>query len=323
MTKQHQAPLQVTVIGGSGFLGSHVADQLSEMGHRVRIYDRVASPWLRPDQEMVVADLLDAAALDQALAGCEVVYNFAALADLDQALDKPLETVRINVLGNVQVLEACRRHDVKRFIYASTVYVYSREGGFYRCSKQAAEHYVEEYQRVYGLNYTILRYGSLYGPRANESNGLFCIVLDALRTSSVSYEGNPESVREYIHVEDAARASVVALGDDFLNQSVVLTGHEPMRVHDLLKMLAEILGIPDREIRFRDEDYPGHYVRTPYSYQPKLGRKYTPPLHVDLGQGLLQSIDEARRYLLQAKSGTHSGLLNSNPIEIKPAGLAR
>jgi len=285
--------MKVIVFGGSGFLGSHVADQLSDEGHEVKIFDRVASPWLRHDQEMIVGNLLDAELVDKSVAGCDVIYNFAALADLNEALDKPVETVRVNVLGNVLLLDAGQRHKVGRFVYASTVYVYSREGGFYRCSKQAAEHYVEEYQRVYGQDYTILRYGSLYGPRSGECNGLFRIVRSALETGTVRYEGSPEAMREYIHVEDAARASVAALGDDFRNQSVVLTGHEPMRVLDLLKMLAEILGMPDA-VEFVEGDYTGHYVRTPYAYQPKLGRKYVPPLHVDLGQGLLQLIDEVR-----------------------------
>ena len=138
------------------------------------------SPWLRLDQQMIVGDLLDQATLDQAIYGCEVVYNFAAIADLEEALEKPVETARINVLGNVQILEACRKFEISRYIYASTVYVYSRDGGFYRCSKQAAEHYVEEYQRSYGLDYTILRYGSLYGPRSDQSNGLWRIVKNAL-----------------------------------------------------------------------------------------------------------------------------------------------
>jgi UDP-glucose 4-epimerase len=238
--------------------------------------------------------VLDLDGLSAAVAGSDAVYHFAAFADLNEALDKPLDTVRVNVLGTVNVLEACRRHGVKRLVYASTVYVYSREGGFYRCSKQAAEHYVEEYQRAYGLDFTILRFGSLYGPRADATNGLYQIVRDALQHGSISYDGNPESIREYIHVQDAARASVVALGEEFRNESVIVTGPQPMRVMDLLKMLAEILGLPDT-VTFKDEAYAGHYVRTPYAYQPKLGRKYVPTLHVDLGQGLLELIDEVRR----------------------------
>ena len=284
--------MNTLVIGGSGFLGSHVADQLSLAGHAVRIFDRLASPWLRGDQTMLIGDLLNFQHVFDAMVGCEVVYNFAAIADLDEALNKPVETARVNVLGNVQVLEACRQAAVKRYVYASTVYVYSREGGFYRCSKQAAEQYVEEYQRSYGLDYTILRYGSLYGPRADERNGLWRIVKTALETGCVRYEGSPEAMREYIHVEDAARASIAALGDEFRNQHVVLTGQEPMRVLDLLKMLAEILDLPKDAVEFVPVEYAGHYVRTPYAYQPKLGRKYTPPLHVDLGQGLLQLIEE-------------------------------
>jgi len=270
-----------------------VAEQLSAAGHRVRIYDRVASPWQRPDQQMIVGDLLNSELLNEAIAGSDAVYNFAALADINVALDQPVETVRVNILGNVQVLEACRANGVKRFVFASTVYVYSREGGFYRCSKQAAEHYVEEYQRIYGLDFTILRYGSLYGPRSGPSNGLYRIVRNALETGVLRYEGSADALRQYIHVEDAARASVAGLGDDFRNQSVVLTGQEPMRVLDLLKMLAEILGVTT-PVEFLDADVPGHYVRTPYAYQPKLGRKYVPPMHVDLGQGLLQLIDEVR-----------------------------
>ena len=284
---------QVCVIGGAGFLGSHVADALSDNGYAVRIYDKKPSNWLRNDQEMIVGNLLNADEVNSAVKGSEVVYNFAALADLNEAVDKPLETIQVNVLGNGNVMEACRRFGVKRFIYASTVYVYSRQGGFYRCSKQAAEHYVEEYQHSYGLDYTILRYGSLYGPRSDESNGLYRIVRGALETGTVKYFGSSDALREYIHVEDAARASVAALGDEFRNESVVLTGQEPMRVLDLLEMLNEILGL-HHPIEFVENDQSGHYVRTPYAYQPKLGRKYIPPMHVDLGQGLIQLIDEIR-----------------------------
>ena len=287
---------KVVVVGGSGFLGSHVCDQLSDIGHKVRIFDCVESPWLRPNQEMIVGDLLgESSTLLDALEGYNVVYNFAGVSDLDDALDKPFETTKVNVLGNVILLEACRKAKVQRYIYASSLYVYSREGGFYRCSKQSAEHFVEEYQRTYGLDYTILRYGSLYGPRSGEKGGLWRIVKRALDTGIVSYEGSSEAMREYIHVEDAARASITTMGGEFLNQHVVLTGQEPMRVIDLLKMLVEILGLPKDAIKFIESEPLGHYIRTPYAYQPKLGRKYVLPIHVDLGQGLLQLIEEVQK----------------------------
>lgn len=311
----------VCVIGGSGFLGSHVADALSNAGYGVRILDRVASRWTRTDQEMIVGDMLDATVLDRAIAGCQAVYNFAAIADLDEALGKPVETVRVNVLGCVQVLETCLRNGVKRLVYASTVYVHSREGGFYRCSKQAAEQYVEEYQRTYGLDYTVLRYGSLYGPRSDHHNGLWRIVKRALETGKVSYEGSAEAMREYIHVEDAARASVAALGEEFRNQHVVLTGQESMRVVDLLKMLAEILSL-SHQVEFIENEVTGHYVRTPYAYQPKLGRKFIPPMHVDLGQGLLQLIGEVQEGLL-AKGNQREVTDQRNDKSYYPLGRQR
>jgi len=286
--------LKITVFGGSGFLGSHVSDQLSEAGHKVCIFDSVESPWLRRDQKIILGDLMDETMLLDAVEGCDAVYNFAAISDLDEALDKPIESAKVNVIGNVMLLDACQKANVQRYIYASSVYVYSRHGGFYRCSKQSAEHYVEEFHQSYGLNYTILRYGSLYGPRSDDRNGLWRIIKHALESETVRYEGSPEAMREYIHVEDAARASVTVLKEDFCNQHVVLTGQESMRVYDLLKMIGEILGRPN-SVEFVEPKYEAHYVRTPYTYQPKLGRKYVPPMHVDLGQGLLQLIEEVQK----------------------------
>ena len=108
---------KAVVVGGSGFIGSHVADQLSDAGHKVRIFDCVESPWLRPNQEMIVGDLLgESSTLMDALEGHTVVYNFAGVSDLDDALDKPFETTKVNVLGNVILLEACRKAKVQRYI---------------------------------------------------------------------------------------------------------------------------------------------------------------------------------------------------------------
>jgi UDP-glucose 4-epimerase len=209
------------VVVVSGFIGSHVADRLSDVGYQVTIYDKIKSQWLRNDQKFIIGDVQDSEKLNQIIAGAEVVYNFAAIADLNQALKQPIKTININILGNLNVLEACRTNGVRRFIYASTIYVHSREGGFYRCSKQASEAYVEEYQKIYGLDYTILRYGSLYGPRADHTNGLYRIIKSALENGIISYEGDIDAMREYIHVEDAARTSVDAINDTFIDKIIV------------------------------------------------------------------------------------------------------
>lgn len=278
------------VTGGSGFLGSFIADTLSESGYAVTVFDSRPSEYLRDGQQMVVGDLLDPDGLVAAADGCEVVYHLAALADLNAARDRPLETAATNVVGTVRALEAARLAGAERFLFASTVYVYSRAGGFYRCSKQAGEAFVEEYQRRYGLPFTILRFGSLYGPRADASNGVHRLLRQAAESGRVRHSGHPEDSREYVHVEDAARLSVEALDPTYENQHVVVTGHHPMRLADLFTMFSEILGseIAIEYLPPADE----HYRVTPYAFTPRVGRKLTSNYYVDMGQGLLQMLED-------------------------------
>ena len=277
------------VFGGAGFLGSHVADALSDSGHDVVIFDRKASAYRRDDQEEIVGDILDEDAVSDAVVGRDVVYNFAGIADIEQARDNPVDTVRYNVLGNTVMLEAARRHRVKRFLFASSVYVYSEHGSFYRNSKQACELLIDSYQRVHGLDYTILRYGSLYGPRSDARNGVYRILRQAVEEGRIDHAGTGEEVREYIHVEDAARLSVAALDEEFANEHVVLTGHQAMKVHDLLVMVAEMLG-GDVTVNYLPATSEEHYVVTPYTFRPRVGRKLIANSYLDLGQGLLHTV---------------------------------
>lgn len=279
------------VFGGSGFLGSHVADELSANGYNVVVFDAVESKWLSNGQEMMVGSVLDREAVRGAIVGADVVYNFAAIADLNDGYRKPLETIEINVLGNANIMSACCEQQVDRFVFASSVYVHSQSGGFYRCSKQASEKYVEEYQRLLGLNYTILRYGSLYGHRADASNGLYRLVSRAIKDRQLSYEGDPETVREYIHVKDAAKSSVEILADEYRNASILLTGAQQTRMDDLLKMLREMLSLKT-DLQFSGKAAAGHYVRTPYTFQPDLSRKFIGNSYVDFGEGLLKLVEE-------------------------------
>lgn len=286
--------MKITVFGGSGFLGSHICDKLTEAGHEVTIVDINPSPWLKPEQRMLVGSILDEETVDKAVADADFVFNYAGIADIGEANNRPVDTARLNVVGNVMALEACRRHNVKRYVFASSLYVYGRSGGFYRCSKQACEIYIENYQAMHGLEYTILRYGSLYGPRADNRNAIHRFVHEAMTTGCITYYGAPTALREYVHADDAAQATLEVLDPAYVNQNIIVTGNQPMRVGDLFKMIGEILG-RDIEIHYQNDPNSGHYQITPYAFMPKIGRKLVPPLTVDLGQGILRVMEAEHR----------------------------
>jgi len=286
--------VKAIVFGGSGFVGSHLADALTHAGHIVTVFDLNRSAYLQSSQQFIQGDILDAESVKLAVAGQELVYNFAGLADIDEALERPVDTVRLNLLGCVNQLEAARLYGIKRFIFASTIYVYSEEGGFYRASKQACELYIEEYQRRFGLDFTILRYGTLYGRRADKRNSVHRYLQQALFDRKISIGATGDEIREYIHVQDAARASVQILEDEYRNQNVILTGNHSMRFRDLLYMIREIVGTDVQlEIQPAVQDgIGGHYNLTPYTFRPKIGKKLVSHYYLDMGQGLLECLEE-------------------------------
>ena len=286
------------VFGASGFLGSHVADALSAAGYQVRLFDQSPSPYLKPDQEMIVGDIMDLDQVTAATKGAAFVYNFAAIADIDEAHNKPVATATINVMGNMHVLEAARLAGVRRYIFASSVYVYSESGSFYRASKQAAERFTETYHESYGMEYNILRYGSLYGRRSDLRNGIYRMLHEAIADHSITYKGSGDAMREYIHVEDAARMSVQVLAPEFANNHIILTGQEKLKIKDVMTMIAEIMPWPVT-LNFDDANTLHHYKITPYAFQPRIGRKLVLNEHVDLGQGLLDCLRELHESLHQ------------------------
>ena len=143
---------KVVVFGGSGFLGSHVADALSDEGYHVVIFDLKKSKYLRDNQEMFIGNILNRDQIREVIIDARYVYHFAAIADIKEAQEKPVEAVEVNILSTVYILDACREFGVERFLYGSTIYVYSEHGSFYRSTKQASELLIENYQKIYNLN---------------------------------------------------------------------------------------------------------------------------------------------------------------------------
>jgi len=277
------------VFGGSGFLGSHVADTLTEEGFLVKIFDCDKSPYIHGNQEMIIGNIMDMEEVIVATKDADVVYHFAGIAGISEANKSPIEAVKYNILGTVNILDACVKNNVSRFIFASTVYVYSEQGGIYRSCKQSSELLIENYQKLYNLDFTILRFGSLYGKRANDFNWIQKIIKQALTEGKMQRKGSGEEIRDYIHVEDAAQACISILNNNYINDYVMLTGSQTIKIKDLLIMIREMLD-NKVSIEYLNETMEGHYEITPYTFRPRVAKKYNPETQLDLGQGILNTI---------------------------------
>tara|TARA_Y100000816_G_scaffold79390_1_gene54146 strand:- start:3926 stop:4816 length:891 start_codon:yes stop_codon:yes gene_type:complete len=284
-------PKKAIVFGGSGFLGSHVADSLTREKYEVTIFDIKKSPFLQDSQSMFIGDILNQDQLDEAISGQDIVYNFAGISDIDECHEKPIETLRYNVLGNAQIMESSAKNGVRKYLFASSAYVYSSSGSFYRISKQSSELFIESFAEKSNMDFMILRYGSLYGDRADNRNSLYRIVEDAVKNKKIDYFGDGSETREYIHVKDAADLSVEALDENYRNQILMLTGTKSIKYGDLLEMIKEMFQ-DDLEIIKHPNKSKTHYKMSPYSFNPKMARKLVSNPHIDLGQGILNLIED-------------------------------
>ena len=280
------------VVGGSGFLGSHVADELTEKGYEVTIFDQKKSTWINDNQKFIESDLLDREHLIKSLEGFNFVIHFAGIADIGESKEKPLETIETNIIGTANLLEGCRKNKIEKFIFASSVYVFSKYGSFYGKSKQACELLIEEYQNEFNLDYIHVRYGSLYGPRAQEWNGLKKYISEIIKNKQIDFSGNGEEKREYIHVKDAAIMTASLLESEEKNIAVNITGHQVISTLDLFKLIFEVLQLDEKINLSKESKVVSHYKISPYSFQPKESKKLVPKKFIDIGQGVLEIIHE-------------------------------
>ena len=218
--------LNVLVTGGSGFIGSHVVDRLLAAGHRPVIFDvRPPVHHAAADVAFVQGELRDLDRLTHAMQGCDAVMHMAAAADVDEVRKDPVDAEERNARGTLHVLEAARRSEVGRVIYASTIWVYSdteadlqeeslplrAPAHLYTATKLAGELYCRSYRELYDVESTILRFGIPYGPRARPAAVIPAFVNKALAGEPLTIAGDGSQSRRFVYVEDLAEGVVRAL----------------------------------------------------------------------------------------------------------------
>jgi UDP-glucose 4-epimerase len=289
---------KVVVFGGCGFLGGYISNELERRGYKVVVADIRQSNCLKNVQQFKEVDIMDINSILEVIKGAHIVYNFAAIADLEDAINLPVEAININVIGNLNILEACRgTKTIERFVYASSAYALSDEGSFYGISKQTSEKLTEEYYKRYGLIYTVIRYGSIYGEKPSHNNYIYNLIKDSMISGRLEYKGDGQDIREYIHASDVAKLSVDIIEDSqYENEHIILTGIEKLKRIELLTMISEIMKDKLTIERVDNSNF-GHYKITPYSFHPTVAKKLVANPYIDLGQGLLECIQEIHKEL--------------------------
>ena len=271
--------MKVGVTGASGFIGSHVVDALVDAGHEVAVIDLRAPH--RPDVEHREASILDTEAMDNAAAGLDALFHLAAVADVNDVVADPAAAIELNVTGTVRALEAARKNNVKRFLLASTVWVYSsippmdgdtvdETANFdaaavrhvYTTSKVAAEFLCHDYWNMHKLPFTILRYGIPYGPRMGSPSSCPSSCARRSRARRSPSPATAASTASSSTSKTCARAHVLALKPEAENQTYNLDGAEKVTIRRIAETVLRLTGA-DRPIEFvpaRAGDYAGKDV---------------------------------------------------------------
>jgi UDP-glucose 4-epimerase len=248
--------LKILVTGGSGFIGSHVVDVLAERGHTPIVFDRVPSTHHNGDIETVLGDCTDVEVLAAAMKDCQAVVHLAAMADVNDVQADPEGAERANSCATLSVLEAARRCGVKRVVYGSTIWVYSDcpetavdedtlvhpPSHLYTATKLAGELYCRSYAELYDVDYTILRFGIPYGPRARDATVLAAFTKKALAGDPLTVAGSGDQSRRFIYVEDLADGVERALAPEAAKRIYNLAGNETTTIIEIARAVQELVG---------------------------------------------------------------------------------
>lgn len=254
--------MNILVTGGSGFLGSYLVEELIKKNHKITVLDKNLPRFkFNKKIKFIKSDLLDKN-IQRALKNQDVIFHYAGISGIGEAMLNPKKTANYNIIGTIRLLEQCVKFKIKRFVFASTVYVNSEQGSFYKSSKRASEDFIEEYKKKYNLDFTILRFGTVYGLRASKENSINKIIDTALKKKRVIYEGNRKNIREYINVQDAAKMAIKTMNKKYANKYIQISGSHKIPVTKALKIIKKELGY-NSKIIYKNKKDVGHYILTP------------------------------------------------------------
>lgn len=249
------------VLGGSGFIGSHLVERLLEGGHEARVYDRGSNPFREtsPEVEYVEGEFGDRALVREAVEGVDTVFHFISTTLPKTSNDDPVYDVRTNLVDTVRLLECCVEAGARKVVFSSsggTVYGPPRSAPIteehptdpitsYGIVKLAIEKYLNLFHLQHGLDYAALRISNPYGPGQNPSGqqGAVTVFLNRIRTGEpITVWGDGSVVRDYLYISDLARALALAAEAQTESKVFNIGSGRGVSVNELLEVMAAVVG---------------------------------------------------------------------------------
>lgn len=252
----------IIITGGAGFIGSHLAEELSKTND-VKIIDDLSSGFIQNIAEFknkvnfVKADIRSKE-IQKEFENIEIVFHQAANIEIAKSFKNPLPSTEVNILGTLNILEACRKFDC-RLIFASSTSIYGEPKNLpikenhtlnptspYALSKKIGEEYCKLYSEIYGLKTLSLRYFNVYGPKQRATSpysGVISIFIrNLLNNKPLIIYGDGEQTRDFVNVKDVAQANILAARSKVLGKAINIGTGKQTSINQLVKILAKITG---------------------------------------------------------------------------------
>ena len=286
---------KILITGGSGFLGSHLVDLLLEREYKVTNIDNNSYNLKHKNYTYINSSKLNSQKLKNIVQSSHTIFHFAAQSDIEESLKNPGETLLNNINSTINILDVIAKSKKKiNFIFASTLYVMGNKGSFYKTSKQCCEKILSEYGKNFNFDYSILRFGTIYGPRSGKLNSVYNILSQSLNKREVKINGNGDEVREFIHVKDAAKACLKIVEKKIFNKIIMITNNQKIKLKDLSNIINEMFNF-EKKFKFLGSKK-SHYKFTPYNVdQDNVVLKINLDQFRGLEEGLIETINAIKK----------------------------
>ena len=282
------------ILGGSGFLASHLVTLLEKKNKKIIILDHYNNRKLGKNVRFVKGSILEKKKLFKIIKPGDIVYHFAAVADLDEANNEHLKAIEVNIFVTVNVLEECIKNKANKLIFSSSIYARSEQGGFYSTTKLASEMLIERYSNKFKLKYTIIRFGSLYGENSNHFNTIKNLINQGIKSNIIKRHSLGNEIRNYIHVKDAVKICYSLINSNYDNKYFNLIGNEKKTIKQVIKIIAKELNIK-KTIFIENPKDSDHYVVNPYTYQTRVGKMVKPNNPYKFKDSLIKLISHEKK----------------------------